>query len=128
MKRLLSIVLIAAIFVLSACSSPKPEASQKAISVGTRAVKLLDDYLDGAVDYKEVREKLSELQEQMEYASSYTATDKTAEQFADYQVYFKLGLISWDVFKDSYEGDADTYDEIISDRNEIAKLVGIKER
>jgi len=128
MKRSFSIILAALIVILSACSSPKIEASQKAISVGTRAVNLLDDYLDGAAEYKEVSEGLAELEEQMEYASGYAEKGKTPEEQADFRIYLKLPSASWSVFKDSYDGNAETYDAVINSRNEIAKLIGMKER
>ena len=127
MKKIICLTVLI-VLLLSACASPKTEASQKAISVGTRAVKLLDDYLDGAADYEAVSEGLTEMKDQMEYASEYAEKEKTAEESADFLIYLKLPLASWDVFKDSHDGNAETYDKVISSRNEIAKLVGIKER
>ena len=107
----------------------KKYASAKAISVGTQAIDLADEYLDGA-DYYTVKAKLEDLEDEMDYVDD-MPTDTTEEKrvhTADRSIQLSIFLISTDITLDYCSDDNETYDSIIESRNELAKDLGLDER
>lgn len=129
MKRVfIALTVIALLFVLVSCGASTPTASKKGISVATQAVELLDNYLDGKENGSFVYEKLDDLCSQMNYTSDYVGTQKTDEQAADYEIHRQLLFASTAVMHDKFNGDAETYENVIEKRNALAVLAGIDER
>ena len=130
MKRLFFLLVVIIVLIqLCACSpTPKVKASQKAISIANRAVRLLDDYLDGNIGGKEANDGMDELRDQIAYASEYAGKEQTPEQAGDLKIYFLITTTAWDVSKDGYCGNSETYEKVVNDRNDIAGVLGIKDR
>ncbi len=128
MKRFALFLLIVALLMGVAACSPASKASQKGQSVAKQAIETLDDYLDGNTTLDSAREKLFDLHDQMSYTNEYAGKEKTDAQQEDWFISHHLLMAALAVDMDSYKGNADTYDDIIKQRNELAALVGIKKR
>lgn len=130
MKRHISLLTLLLILVtFCACSASKNvEASKKAISIGTRCIGVLDDYIDGKMGREEASNIMEELQDRMSYASEYAGKDNTAEQTGDLLLYFTIVSTAWDVYNDGYYGNVETYEKVIEDRNKIAEFLGMDAR
>ena len=130
MKRLFSCVLCVFLLIQLCACSPKPtvKLSQKGESVAKRAVNLLDSYLDGEISNDEAKAGMDELKEETDYASDYAGRDRTDEQSGDWKLHLLIMMTSWHVSSDGYNKTAESYEELIKDRNDLAEIVGIKKR
>lgn len=130
MKRLFSLlIVIISMGQLCACApAPTFKATEKGISIAKRAVNTLDDYLDGNTGRNEAYDEIDELRDQIAYASEYAGKEQTPEQTGDLKIYFLITTTAWDVYKDSYYGNAETYDKVLKDRNELAEMIGVPNR
>lgn len=127
-KCLIFLIIGSMLLSFAACGASASKASKKGLSVATQAVELLDNYLDGKENGSFVYEKLDDLCSQMNYTSDYVGTQKTDEQAADYEIHRQLLFASTAVMHDKFNGDAETYENVIEKRNALAVLAGIDER
>ena len=128
MKKIaLFLLIVASLISVTACGTSS-KASKKGQSVAKQAVEVLDDYLDGIENGKDAYEKLERLYDQMNYAGEYEGIRLTDEEKTDRFIHSYLLYAQIAVSNDKFEGDAETYEEVIAERNRLAALVGIKER
>lgn len=118
------LVVLATIPTFTACGT-ETELSDKAVSVVKQAIEITDAYLDGKATYEEVSTKFDELREAMAYADSLSVGD---EYYEDKLIRFDFTILEGDIFSDSYNGNIETYDEVITKRNELAETAGLKKR
>ncbi len=115
---------VVALTILTGCGT-KTELSDKAVSVVKQAIEITDAYLDGKATYNEVSTKFDELREDMAYADSLSIGD---EHYEDKLIRFDFTILEGDIFADSYDGNIETYDDIVEKRNELAETAGLKKR
>ena len=126
MKKKLLVVGIATMMLLSACggkdSSKLP--SEKAISVGKRAVEAGEKYLDGAYEYDEINSILEDLSNQLEYTSDDDDREKNPHHAQDFGVQADISILGGKILNDYYHGDAETYDSVREQIDKIKKDIG----
>lgn len=124
--KFITIICISVIItvVIAGCGGSK--ASDKAVSVGKRAIEVVDEYLDGQVSYSAADIQLDELKEQMSYVDDLEHGAKN--KATDFSISTSITLISSDMFQDSYKSTSETYDKLLQSRNELANKVGVKKR
>lgn len=129
MKKIITILAVIAIIMsCTSCGMPASKASKKGLSIAKQAVEIMDKYLDGKETGDSTDTKLEDLYEQMRYAGEYAGTQMTEEQKADYEIH-RILLFAWiSVGTDKHNGNADTYEKVINERNRLAELAGLDER
>lgn len=129
MKKQIAGVMVAglAALMITACGGSKTKVSNKAQSVGKSAIEVVDQYLDGDLDYDDVSDQLDELSEELDYTSEDSDKDKDTH-FGDSSVQSDIVLLGSEIFQDHFEGTSDTYDDIVDKRNELAETIGEKKR
>lgn len=106
-------------------TTAKYDLSDKAMSVAKQAVKVIDDYLEGNISYEEARDKISGLDDDMEYANS---IEYGEEHYDDRWLRHDLTMLSFSLMSDRWDGDLESYEELVEDRNKIAEDAGLKKR
>lgn len=106
--------------------SEKTNASDKALSVGKQAISIVDEYLDGTATYEEAYEKLSELQEEMDYVDDMDRENE--HRVDDFLISSDLIMLSHRLLMDYYDGTDETYNDIIEQRNDLAEEIGESKR
>ncbi len=98
------------------------------IEVGKSVVHTVDDYIDGKIDYSAARKKIDGLSDKIDGILENEEKDKygTVINSSDFSVSTKTLSISLSLLGES-TGHA-TYDELLTDRNELAEIVGMKKR
>ena len=127
---LILILAVAAIVATNASnSSAKSNATAKGASVAKQAVALLDDYLDGG-DFETVKDGLDDLYDEMDYVDTMPTdtSEESRQHTADLCISLILATARVQLIEDNYNGDYETYAEILEQRNELAQYAGIDER
>lgn len=123
MKKIISLSLVALlVFSLTACGDPK--VSKKAISCGTKALEVADDYIDETIDANKAREKLDELKSEMEYVDDMSQDDEN--KAGDFSVQSGLSVLSSAILNDSITDDDKSYLKVKDARDNLAKDIGKK--
>lgn len=119
-------ILLSALLLFSGCGKEEPKASDKAISVGKQAVEVADDYLDGKSTYDTAYDKLDALLEELDYVDDLTDSDENYP----YDFYIQLDVldVQTQILLDDMKSTAETYDNILKSRNDLADEVGISSR
>lgn len=124
------LVACASAVILASCGSSSTNASDKAVSIAQQAIDITDDYLDGNASYDYVIDTIEELRDEMDYVDD--MPEDTAEEVrqhtADYSIRSALTILKSDITDDHYDGDNETYDDIVDKRNEIAEKAGLDQR
>lgn len=122
MKKILPFWL-AAIMVLALTGCGGIDASNKAVSIGKQALTAVDEYLDGESEYFNVKDRLDECYDELEYAD-----DLPIDEKADW--YIRVDILNMSAYlnSDHYDGNAETYDKLIESRNSLAEDLGEKTR
>lgn len=128
MKRFLALVLVAAITLASlcACSNNAVNVSEKALAIAQSAIEATDDYLDSKVGYDEVSNKLTELENEMNYV--YDKTDEERMKNNDFYVLSDITIIRSCITNDNFYNSDTSYKEIIEARNSLAEEAGLEKR
>lgn len=123
-----SIILLICVMVLMALSGCKKEktASEKAISVGKKVIETVDGYLDKKLDYDQARQKIKELEDEMEYLDERDHDDKYYS--SDLLVSSSITMVQSKILSDKMDSSSDSYDKLVESRNELAKKIGEKKR
>ena len=116
------IILILIVGVFSFGKKP----SDKAISVAKQAIKVTDDYLDGNISASSANNKLGTLRDDMSYVDDLPHGDK--HKASDFSIDVSILCISSSILGDNINGNNETYDKIVEERNELAKKAGAKKR
>ena len=116
MKKLIPMLLM--LSMLTACNTRPNELSDEMYNCGITALKTMDDYIDGKIDYQTAYNKLQGMSERSDNIDDQSTDDKIVS-----------GKISLAVLTvtNSYLGNQ-TYNEMIVERNELAKSLGESER
>lgn len=122
MKKAYALLLSLALVISLAGCGGGPEGSDKAISTGKQAVEVADKYLDGEYDDDEAIEKITKLDDAMDYTSDLSFTEP------DRAVATCISSIWHDILMDHIDQTAESYDELVGSRNKLAELVGMKKR
>ena len=128
MKKQIACVLVLLLLMnCAACGGSK--ASETATSVGTQAVSILDEYLDGSKSYVAACVVADSLYAQMEYAYDYEDLESpTAEQEADRALLLQLLYCKSILSSDGFEIPPETYTTAAIIRNNIAEIIGVEAR
>lgn len=130
------VILLAVVFLITLATGEKPatgekiEISDKAVSIGKRAIEVVDAYLDKKISADSARSSLFALSADMEYARNYSFEERKndKQKDADFFMSFDISALSLRVSLDTRGGDSESYNKIISQRNDLAKKVGVKIR
>ena len=119
MRKLRIILLVVvALFVFVGCSSvPYSNASNHSLSVGERAVAIVDEFLDHSITARDARNQIRALPE----------IDTDAGNSTDFLIsahVFSLGSRLLIAENDS----AESYDNVLESRNELAVGLGMRRR
>lgn len=111
MKKYFSLFITIIALSLTGCSgNDNPKASDKAISCAKEAIEIAEGYLTYDIDFKEAKNRLDELQEDMEYVSTMSKEEEC--YYPDFSINSKLISLSIALVSDNYDGNSETYDEI----------------
>ena len=108
---------------LSGCGET---ASEKAKNIGKQGIEAVDAYLDGNATYKATSEKLDSLYSQLSYVNDMDQDDKNF--FPDFEIQTDFLLMKSALGIDGYRGNAESYDNLIESRNNLAGHIGAKKR
>jgi len=111
-------------FCLVSCGGTN--ASDKAISVGKKALGITDDYLDKSISADSARTKLDALKADMEYVGELEHGVKN--KAADFSVQTSLLSLSTYILSDSVKNNDESYANILKSRNNLAKTIGERKR
>lgn len=128
MRKVFALLLILAVLLCGCSTGKQVKASNMAVSIGKQAVQLIDDYLDGTKNARDVQSQLMELYEKTNYASEHTAKDWTEEQRDDWFIHSSILSAEANIGFYAYDSTPEKYDKIIECRNKIAELVGVDKR
>ena len=128
MKRFLALVLVAVITIASlcACSNNTVNLSEKALAVAESAIETTDNYLDSKIGYDEVYDKLSELENEMNYVGEKTAEERMENR--DFYVSSGITILRSCITTDSLRSSDTSYKKIIDARNSLAEEAGLEKR
>lgn len=128
MKRFLALVLVAVITIASlcACSNNTVNLSEKALAVAKSAIETTDNYLDSKIGYDEVYDKLSELENEMNYVGEKTAEERMENR--DFYVSSGITILRSCITTDSLRSSDTSYKKIIDARNSLAEEAGLEKR
>ncbi|MCD8328836.1 MAG: hypothetical protein LUC25_07070 [Ruminococcus sp.] len=129
-KFLVPIVCILSLLFFTACSENETNASEKAISIATRAVNVADQYLDGTLDGETAYDLIDGYYDDMSYVDSMSQnTDEERKQHtADFCIQIDVSSLASDVLGDRIYGDSESYNNVIESRNNLAEDAGLEKR
>ncbi len=131
LKRLAVAALCASMLLACACGSTKStSATAKGVSVAQQAIDAIDGYLDGKTSSDSARDKLDELKDEMDYVDDLPRDTVQEEQqyAADWSIKLDLTTAGSRILLDSYDGDNESFDEVVNVRNLIAEAAGLEKR
>lgn len=111
MKKAITLVLVALLVLAWGCSSTK--LSDEAYSIGLQALTVTDKFLDMEISGKVASDKIDELLGQLGDIDDATSLE--------YKLETRLIALSGNTFLENYA-------DINNNRNELAKMLGKKER
>lgn len=123
-KKWLCALVASAIFLCS-CGS-QPIASSKAIVNAENAIEIGDNYIAGDITGDIALEQLDSILENMEYASDYTADEKSddATKNADYYIHTYLTMLQTHMVIDNGSfGDAESFDDVKDSLNKLKETL-----
>lgn len=108
--------------LLSGCSSSENPPSTKAKSCAEQAIEVANDYLSGALSYDIASKKIDELSADMDYVNEDSDVETNPNHTTDFRISIAITGLSVDMISDNHGSNAETYDEIISDIEELEEL------
>ena len=107
-------------------SSKLKDASNKAISIGTQVVEVVDSYLDNKILNDTAQDKVDALLEELNYVNDLTESD---ENYPD-DLYMQINVlgVSTAILFDDMKHTDETYDGVLKARNELAEDLGMSSR
>lgn len=127
MRKIVQIVALVLVIVMAAsgvgCGEPKrPEyISDRLFQYGSKAIEIIDDYLDRKIDQKEAKDELQKIEVRGRIIQEQDHEEGTHEHTYDTLVTSKVWYI-----RSSLE--YNTRSEILEDRNDLADMIGVKPR
>lgn len=107
-------------------SKAATNVSNKAISVGTRAVQVADDYLDSTVSAAIARAETERLCDEISYVRDFSPEEYLKN--GDSTVYTYLLSLSYSLLSVDVDNTPESYDRVLQKRNDLSEKVGIKKR
>jgi hypothetical protein len=99
--------------LLVACSSNSNAASSKAKSCADKANETAEKYLSYEIDYKETKEIIDELKDDMGYVDD--LSHDASNYYPDFYISLYLANLSHDLYFDDLYGTDETYSKIQED-------------
>lgn len=127
-KTFVGVVAVVIAVTITACGNgSSSNVSNKAKSVGVSAIEITDGYLDNETDWQDANDQLQELlDDDLSYLDTEDSSSDTHS--GDSSVEYEITMIAHDIFMDGTDGTAETYDDILSDRNDLADTIGEAKR
>ena len=128
MRRIVRVVALVLVIIMAAssvgCGEPKrPEhVSDRLFQYGSKAIEIIDDYLDRKIDQKEAQDELRRLDGRGWDIREHDHEDGTLEHTLDILITYQVERIKDSSFKYS------TRSEILKERNDLAEKIGVKPR
>ena len=128
MRKIVQIIALMLVIILAAgavgCGEPKrPEyISDRLFQYGSKAIEVIDDYLDRKIDQKEAQEELRRLDSRGWDIREHDHEEGTIEHTWDVLITTEVEQIKDFSFKYS------TRPEILEERNDLAERIGVKPR
>lgn len=129
MKKFFALVLIAVITIASLCACSNGNTvnlSEKALAVAKSAIETTDNYLDSKIGYDEVSDKLSELENEMNYVGEKTAEERMENR--DFYVSSGITILRSSITHDNISSSDASYKKVIEARNSLAEEAGLEKR
>jgi len=124
MKKLFCVFLVMALVAgLVGCGSNEPAASERNINIATRAVEIVDEFLDGAIRAGVAHDRVNELAE----IDTTNTKDVRVDQ-ANHRLSTDLLLLRTDLSRAAWEDTTENYNRVLERRNALAERVGIDAR
>lgn len=127
MKKIVRMLALALVIVIAAssigCGEPKrPEyISDSLFQYGSKAIEIIDDYLDRKISQKEAKDELQKIEVRGRIIQKQDHEEGTREHTYDTLVTSKVWYIGSSL-------DYNTRSEILEDRNDLADMIGVKPR
>lgn len=125
MKKLITSFLLLSAVILSSCSTPMFKTSDPYISLGKKAVEVMDDYLDFDISIEEARSRMGSVYNR---TNELPEVNANSEYKGDYYLKIEFELAYMHFVRMSYGTDSDDYQTILDYRNSIAKDLGMGTR
>ena len=127
MKKIVSVLCMVGIVsaLLAGCGS-KLNISDEAMSIGEKVIEITDEYLDKDIAGDDAKDQIDTLYDELdEYVDSEDGSDT---ETADGTICTYIMCISTSMLLDYYDNTEETYDNLLEDRNNLAKKLGLDER
>ena len=124
-KAILASLMVSVILIMCiGCGSTNADA--KGVAIAKKAIEIADDYLDMNISYSEAADELDELYDELgEY---YDSMETSSAKTADLIIHIDIGSLKYSITMDGINSTSETYEDVISDRNELASDIGAKKR
>lgn len=123
-KYTVLLLMICCIFILSGCGKNSTDyGSQKGQSCAKQAIETINSYCDNVFTYERAKNTLEKLYADMDYVSETSDEDKNPNHLADYSIQVAILQASHDLLMDDYDNDANSYEELQKDIDELQKYV-----
>ena len=123
-KHAVSLLMIICIFVLFGCGQNSTDyGSQKGQSCAKQAIEAITSYCNGTFTYERTKNTLDKLYEDMDYVSESSDEDKNPNHLADFGIQVSILQAGHDLLMDNYDNDANSYQELQNDIDELQKYI-----
>ncbi len=108
--------------LLSGCGSSENPPSAKAKSCAEQAIEVANNYLNGELSYGIASGKLDELSTDMDYVNEDSDAETNPNHSTDFRISIAITGLSVDMISDNHNSNAETFDEILTDIEELEEL------
>jgi len=124
MKKFICVLLLVGmVVVLGACGDSGSAASERNISIATRAVETTDEFLDLNISARTARDRIDALA-----PIDTNATENADENSANSTLNHRVLMLRFALSSAASNDTSETYNRVLEERNALARELGIRRR